>query len=700
VTDAGYDAAGPGPVPARRLYVYTGGFLYPGRVRRILTLAGYRITTGLPGPGDLVGVWGRSPRAHRGEAVAARRGAALLRVEDAFLRSVHPGRRGAPIGLLADRRGVHFDPATPSDLEHLLATAPLDDTALLDRARLGMARMAALDLSKYNSHDPALPAPAPGYVLVIDQVAGDASLRHGGVPPGVFRDMLVTARADHPGARIVIKAHPAGAGCLGPDDLAALGGGQGGGGVVRLTDPVSPRRLFDGAVAVYTVSSQLGFEAVLAGHRPRVFGQPFYAGWGLTDDVSPPPRRHRRLTRPQLFAAAMILAPLWYDPCRDRLCSFEVALDQMEAEVRAFRQDRHGHVATGVRLWKRASLQRHFGREKPLIFVNDPARAAQRAVALNRPLLIWAGHEGAAATAPHILRVEDGFLRSRGLGAALVPPLSLVTDDLGIYYDPGRESRLERLIAAGPPPGGERRAEALMARLRAAGLSKYNLGGALPALPNRADAERNAQRILVPGQVEDDASIRLGAGAVRSNLGLLERTRAENPDALILYKPHPDVEAGLRPGVLTDAAILRFADAVVPGTDAALLIDAVDAVWTMTSTLGFEALLRGRPVTCLGAPFYAGWGLTRDLGPVPARRNARRNARLNASLNAPPTLAALVHAVLIAYPRYLDPVTGLACPPEVVADRLATGTIARPGPVLRLLSKAQGAMAGHAHWWR
>ena len=44
-------------------------------------------------------------------------------------------------------------------------------------------------------------------------------------------------------------------------------------------------------VGVYTVSSQMGFEAIFAGHRPRVFGKPFYAGWGLTEDDEVIPRR-------------------------------------------------------------------------------------------------------------------------------------------------------------------------------------------------------------------------------------------------------------------------------------------------------------------------------------------------------------------------------------------------------------------------
>jgi capsular polysaccharide export protein len=59
--------------------------------------------------------------------------------------------------------------------------------------------------------------------------------------------------------------------------------------------------------------------------------------------------------------------------------------------------------------------------------------------------------------------------------------------------------------------------------------------------------------VLVVGQVEDDASIRLGAGVVRTNLGLLTAAAHANPGARIIYKPHPDVEAGLRPGTIAEA---------------------------------------------------------------------------------------------------------------------------------------------------
>src|SRR5690606_6526603 len=146
----------------------------------ILALKGWDIRLGAPRPGDWVGVWGQSPTAPRGEAVAGWAEAPVLRVEDAFLRSVRPGREGEPpLGLVLDRRGVHFASAQPSDLESLLAEAPLDDTALLHRARDGITRLAAAHLSKYNAFDPALPLPEPPFVLVIDQTRGDASITHG-----------------------------------------------------------------------------------------------------------------------------------------------------------------------------------------------------------------------------------------------------------------------------------------------------------------------------------------------------------------------------------------------------------------------------------------------------------------------------------------------------------------------------------------
>jgi capsular polysaccharide export protein len=168
---------------------------------------------------------------------------------------------------------------------------------------------------------------------------------------------------------------------------------------------------------------------------------------------------------------------------------------------------------------------------------------------------------------------------------------------------------------------------------------------------------------------------------------LLRTARAEYPDARLLYRPHPDVVAGLRPGQLaSDAEVL--ADAIDPGCALEELWPRLDRVVTLTSTLGFEALLRGIPVTCYGWPFYAGWGLTDDRGlPGP---EARRTATL--------TLDQLTHTALIDAPIYYDPVRRQPCDPETAMLRLAKAESTAPGLFLKTLSKAQGVLASTPFW--
>lgn len=287
------------------------------------------------------------------------------------------------------------------------------------------------------------------------------------------------------------------------------------------------------------------------------------------------------------------------------------------------------------------------------------------------PVAVWRSKASAATQVLErrnipIIEVEDGFLRSRGLGADCVPPLSIVVDRLGPHFDPSGPSELECLLQSGSFEAAlVERARDLRRLIVDAGIGKYECATAV--LERRAADRRH---ILVPGQVEDDRAVTLGGCGLSSNLELLIKVRELAPDAYILFKPHPDVLAGHRRGAIATADCLQYADEIVGELPISSLIAMVDEVHVNTSLAGFEALLRGKSVTTYGVPFYAGWGLTTDLGPVPARRSARRN------------IDELVAATLLLYPRYLDPETGLPCPAEIVVARLSANVERDPGLVV------------------
>jgi capsular polysaccharide export protein len=176
-----------------------------------------------------------------------------------------------------------------------------------------------------------------------------------------------------------------------------------------------------------------------------------------------------------------------------------------------------------------------------------------------------------------------------------------------------------------------------------------------------AGAVSRRKIILVPGQVETDASIRHGATSIRTNLAFLRAVRSANPDAYIVYKPHPDVVSGLRAWGKGEEKAHGWCDEVVNDISMHELLGKVDEVHVLTSLTGFEALLRGKAVVTYGQPFYCGWGLTRDLALTPelARRRTRKLS-----------LDELVAGALILYPTYVSRTTGRFTTPERALEEL------------------------------
>lgn len=611
------------------------------------------------GPPDGVLAWGRKPSAEKAQARAEALGVPLVRLEDGFLRSLGLGEDEPPLAIVLDDLGIYYDAASPSRLEHLVLQALTP--ARRERAAALAAAWRAGRVSKYNAAREQPGAVAPGDVLVIDQTFGDASILFGGASAASFQRMLEAALDEHPTARIVLKVHP--------DVLAGRKRGHfdrlppGAASRVQvLASAAHAPGVIEPAAVVYTVTSQMGFEALLWGRPVRCFGVPFYAGWGLTQDDLPPPDRRTPVPLEALVHAALVDYARCLDPETQQRCEPERLLEWMALQRRMRERFPPQLAAVGFSRWKKP-IARAFLAGSQLRF-----QRPTRPVPADMPLLLWGRRPvpssavPAGAPVPRVIRLEDGFLRSVGLGAELVRPLSWVVDDLGLYYDATAPSRLERLLAETPFDDALcARAARLRERILALGLTKYNVGLAPWARPTTARPV-----VLVVGQVESDASIRWGASALRGNVALLKAVRAARPDAHLVYKPHPDVVARLREQGQGEGAAARWCDEVVTEAPMDQVLRAVDEVHVLTSLAGFEALLRGKPVVCWGTPFYAGWGLTEDRAPTPRRSRVL-------------SLDALVAGVLLLYPTYVSRTTGHFTTAERALEELQAWREESPG---------------------
>jgi capsular polysaccharide export protein len=593
--------------------------------------------------------WGRKPSAAWAEAEARRRDLPLWRCEDGFLRSLGLGPEEPPLALVLDDTGIYYDSTAPSGLDRLVA-ADLDADGRRRAVALRKAWCAA-GLSKYNGACDS-PPPAEPYVLVVDQTAGDLSLRWGAGDTDAFAAALAAALADHPQHHVVVKQHP--------DVVVGRKRGHFTAAQLRhpriltVADGGHPVALLAQAAAVYVVTSQMGFEALLWGRPVHCFGMPFYAGWGLTSDRRPaPPWRRGGADLEQLLHGALVGYSRYRDPVSGAPCGPERLIDHLALQRQHLLAVPPDLVAYGFRRWKRPVLRR---------YLRGPRGSRLRFRRLGAPApvpgvtaVVWGRQRQLAAPTLHL---EDGFLRSVGLGANLIEPLSWVVDRRGIYYDSSAPSDLEHFLAGhGFEPHERRRAQALRERIVAAGLTKYNLQAEPWRRPPRVEGR---PVVLVPGQVPGDASIRYGVPAdspVRSNADLLAAVREAQPEAYVLYKPHPDVVAGLRHGGVGERHCPGLADEVLLHGAMDHLLGVVDGVHVLTSLTGFEALLRHRPVHVHGLPFYAGWGLTHD-----RLRCPRRGRGLQ--------LDELVFGALIQYPIYVCRRSGDHIPPELALDQL------------------------------
>jgi len=689
--------SGENSAPSRRVVVATSS-----GIRAITHIEHFLGVDAVVAPAELVEsdevlrvvVWGRKDTATTALNYASKHNLSPLYLEDGWIRSSSENAHSRlSYSLLLDEEGVYYDASQPSQIECLLNQ---DDEAFNqwcsanDIAYAQKCRRMLVDsnITKYNYCKSAeLSNVDNNIVLVIDQTFDDASVLLGGMNQQRFIDMLTSAVDENPNATVIVRTHPdvvigRKRGYL-TDAAKSLGIA-----ISALGD--NPLPWLKHASRVYTGTSQMGYEALLCETPVTVFGQPFYAGWGLTDDRQTIERRTSQRNVDELFHVAHVSQTHYLNPVTAERWQLHECLEHVQLQKMYFDKNALDFHCFGVTPWKRGYIKQYlrspdgsvtFKSKLPKVQHSDPnivepslfeanntkAKAKANRAADKRVNATWSfRHFDTESTIDInpinevyksgkrscIVRMEDGFLRSTGLGSDFTAPGSLVIDHTGLYFDPSSASDLETLLNSRDlTPADIRRAQQIRQRILSAGLSKYNVG----EMSQKFAKTAVTKSVLVVGQVEDDASIQRGCAQIASNAALLQAVREAEPESYIVYKPHPDVMAGNRKGSVSMP--LKWADEVNTTSSITAGLAWCDELHTMTSLAGFEALMRNKRVVTYGLPFYAGWGLTVDRGVCERRKRSR-------------TLDELVFMALIEYPRYLDVASGEFMLPETMVTRL------------------------------
>ncbi|RTJ48531.1 capsular polysaccharide biosynthesis protein [Campylobacter jejuni] len=618
---------------------------------------------------DLFFGWGRKKSGLKAMNLAKKYNTKFILLEDGFIRSLNLGVENSPsFSMVKDDIGIYYDATMPSKLENLLNTYEFKGEEI-KQAKKAIELIKKYKISKYNNN---LDIPDDYFqkdekrVLIIAQTANDASLEFGLAKDFKTVDMIKDAIKENPDSKIYIKIHPDVLSGKKQSDLDINSLPKE---CILITENFNPIALLEFFDKVYTKTSGMGFEALIQECECVCYGMPFYAGWGLTKDKLECKRRMQKRSLEEVFYAAYILYSEYFNPYLNQKSNIFDTIQTLAKYKDIEKANSNRLFMLGFTLWKRYFIKPFFkAKNNEIIFLNSIKSLARYKLKEDDKFFIWgkkydentlknlllvkAKEQNLTSFTPKVSLVEDGFIRSISLGSDLTRPFSLIVDDKGLYIDPNKVSKLEELLQSEIfDKNMLNRAKNIIKTLLENRFSKYN---GLKHEDLKINAKIGQKVILIPAQVEDDASMILG-GFGLSTLDLLKEVRSKNQDAYIIFKPHPDVLSGNRVGLKDETLILEFCDEIVKDCSIDSAIKIADEIHTITSTSGFDALLRAKKVFTYGMPFYAGWGLTKD-----KYRCERRTRKLS--------LEELVAGALITYPRYINPKTKTLCEIEVCLD--------------------------------
>jgi capsular polysaccharide export protein len=195
-----------------------------------------------------------------------------------------------------------------------------------ERAKSLISRICRSNFTKYNKYVASQSFEIEeGAVLVIDQKRGDASIQFAGARDDDFQRMISAAATENSTRPVYFKRHPDS--ILGNGKSFAVPNRPN---VVVLPDHVSINSIIDKAGKIYTLSSQVGFEGLLRGKEVVTFGQPFYSGWGITDDRNPQQRRVTKRTIEEIFHVACIQLSVYANPWNGTIIEMEEMFDLVD----------------------------------------------------------------------------------------------------------------------------------------------------------------------------------------------------------------------------------------------------------------------------------------------------------------------------------------------------------------------------------
>ncbi len=596
-------------------------------------------------------VWGIGKETNKSaEIEATSKAIPIIRLEDGLIRSFSSDE--STYSLYQSKDGIYYDFTNNSNVENLLNSDWIPSSKDNEDYNLSLEMINKYNISKYNEHPDIHStyfSTTKKNLLLIDQTFNDHSVLFGNANEQSFYNMLIHALNQSDVYNIYVKIHP------------EVISGKKTGYLYNLINNLPQEQkdliniisgnynvpsIFPYVDAIYVVTSQVGFDALLREKQVFCFGSPFYSGWGITNDMVKGKFRHKERSIKDIFIAIMFYCTTYINPFTKKKGTILDLIEYISLQKR--HSNKKDITFYKTKLWKRGILERFLNTSKSntnFIFELNNAPLFKELVAT------W-GYK----FIPEIKNVrqkcciEDGFIRSAGLGSNIEDPLSLVVDYNGIYFNPHTESDLEKILNYENFTQYEiKQAEKVISELFNKKITKYNVGTIDNNLKNIKENHLNQKIILAPGQVEDDASIMLGAQEINTNYKLLSAIAEYNPNSVIIYKPHPDVLVGNRKGNINDEQFKLLQKTYPQVTfyieKQANIIDCfniANEVHVITSTSGLEAILRNKKVVTYGLPFYGGYGLTVDMATYPRKRKNLSKEEL-------------ILGCYLLYPRYLLP---------------------------------------------